>query len=189
MILGNVGILQAMREGRLRIGDLDGTEDPGLPPFNTSAVDLHLGTKLAVPRSAPAAYDLRTQGIAKYLTDNSDQFVLTPEQPYCLGPRSLVLASTEEKVDFPIVQGQPALSARVEGRSSVARCGILVHFTAPTIHAGFRGTITLEIINLGPLSFLLFPGIAICQLIVERVDGDVVPTANQFRGQSTPTGQ
>jgi deoxycytidine triphosphate deaminase len=37
----------------------------------------------------------------------------------------------------------------VEGKSSYARCGLLVHFTAPTIHTGFAGTITLELINLG----------------------------------------
>jgi dCTP deaminase len=189
MILSNTAIIGAIKNGRLRIGSLDGTQDPGNPPFNTTAVDLHLGNDVTVLRAAPAAFDLRTPGISRYLADNSDRYAITSTQPYCLGPATLVLASTRERVAFLIVPGRPALSARVEGRSSVARCGILVHFTAPTVHAGFEGTITLEIMNLGPLSFLLFPDMAICQLIIEEVEGEVVPTANQFVGQSTPTGQ
>ena len=49
------------------------------------------------------------------------------------------------------------LAARVEGKSSLARFGLLVHFTAPTIHAGFEGQIALEIMNLGPISIILTP--------------------------------
>jgi dCTP deaminase len=190
MILSNVEILRAVRDGRLEIGDLTGQEDPSKPPFNTTSIDLHMGTTVAVPRPAPAAFDLRKTGLIKQFMDaNSDKHTLTEQQPYCLGVSQLILANTRERVAFPIRDGQRSLSARVEGRSSVARCGILVHFTAPTIHAGYWGTITLEVINLGPLSFLLFPGMAICQLIIEEVEGVVVPTANQFIGQTTPTGQ
>ena len=190
MILSNVAILRAIRDGRLQIGDLKGTENPGEPPFQTTAIDLHLGDTIAVPRGpAPAAFDLRKSGlIRQYLDANSDRYAITEQQPFILQPSTLVLASTREQVAFPIVPGKPALSARVEGRSSVARCGILVHFTAPTIHARFLGTIALEIICLGKSPFLLSPGMAICQLIIERVEGKVIPTANQFLGQSTPTG-
>jgi dCTP deaminase len=190
MILSNVEILRAIADGRLEIGDLKGAEDPGNPPFNTTAIDLHLGNTIAVPRKAPAAFDLRQSGlIRQYQSINSDRLNITEQQPYCLVPNTLVLANTRERVNFPITPGKAALSARVEGRSSVARCGILVHFTAPTIHTGFWGTVTLEIMNLGPLSFLLFPDMAICQLIIEQVEGAVVPTANQFAGQLNPTGR
>lgn len=189
MILSNVEILKAIKDGRLQVGSLTGDEDAGSPPLNTTAIDLHLGHAISVPREAPAAFDLRKGGLKKYLTDNSDQYDITAAQPFYLRPSTLVLGNTLERVNFHIVPGKPSLCARVEGRSSVARCGILIHFTAPTIHAGFWGTITLEIMNLGPLSFLLFPGMAICQLIIEQVEGNVVPTVNQFSGQSTPTGE
>lgn len=65
----------------------------------------------------------------------------------------------------------------------------MVHFTAPTIHAGFKGTITLEIINLGPLSLVLTPELRICQLIVETVEGEPLPARSQFHGQETPSGR
>jgi dCTP deaminase len=81
-----------------------------------------------------------------------------------------------------------ALAARVEGKSSLARCGLLVHFTAPTIHAGFEGTITLEMINLGAYPILLYPGMEISQLIVEQVVGTPRAAASQFQSQSTPVG-
>jgi dCTP deaminase len=66
---------------------------------------------------------------------------------------------------------------------------VLVHFTAPTIHPGFDGTITLEIINLGPAPFVLRPGMPIAQLLVEEVDGIPFEKADrQFKGQRSPLG-
>jgi dCTP deaminase len=99
-----------------------------------------------------------------------------------------VLGQTIEEVNFPISPAGQFFAARLEGKSSLARCGILVHFTAQTIHAGFRGKITLEIINLGPFDFLLTPDMFICQLIIEEVKGSPVNAPNQFIGQSTPAG-
>jgi dCTP deaminase len=65
---------------------------------------------------------------------------------------------------------------------------MLVHFTAPTIHAGYEGTITLEIINLGRYSISLHPGMPIGQLIIEEVKG--LPTRNdsRFQGQTRTIG-
>ncbi len=80
------------------------------------------------------------------------------------------------------------LAARVEGRSSFARCGLLVHFTAPTIHAGFNGRITLELINLGSIPILLYPEAYICQLIIEQVVGTPLKNDSQFQGQTKPSG-
>lgn len=188
MILGNTEILEAIKAGRLKIGDLTGNEDPGQQPFNTTSIDLHLNDQISVLQVAPAAFDLRKPGISKFLSDNSKSHKTTLEQPFTLRPGDFVLASTQEKIILPIVPEKNAYSARVEGRSSIARCGVLVHFTAPTIHAGFSGQITLEIANLGPIDFLLYPGLAICQLIFEEVLGKVVPTENQFIGQTTPSG-
>jgi len=84
--------------------------------------------------------------------------------------------------------GSIADTARIEGKSSRARFGILIHFTAPTVHRGFRGTLTLEMINLGPASFMLKPGMAIAQLIVEEVKGCPIEKPSQFQGQQNPAG-
>ena len=61
--------------------------------------------------------------------------------------------------------------------------------TAPTIHAGFAGTITLELINLGPIPILLYPGSPICQLIVEQVLGVPFRNDSQFQNQNRAGGR
>jgi dCTP deaminase len=86
---------------------------------------------------------------------------------------------------LPIAGG---LAARIEGKSSFARCGLLVHFTAPTVHAGFDGTLTLEMINLGNAGIALYEGMSISQLILETVVGDPQAHPSQFQGQATPAG-
>lgn len=87
---------------------------------------------------------------------------------WVLEPGSFVLGWTEESVELPI---SARLAARVEGKSSLARLGIGIHITAPTIHAGFKGTIQLEICNHGPLRVKLVPGMPVCQLIFEQTLG------------------
>jgi dCTP deaminase len=188
MILSNVQIIEGIKEGLFQIEPLEGL-DPTRSPFNTSAVDLRLASQIVVPAcDEPVQLDLRKPGIAKFWASNSKSFKITEEQPYALGPHKFVLAKTVERVAFPLSAGAVCYSARVEGRSSVARCGILIHFTAPTIHAGFEGTITLEIINLGPVEFLLDPNMRICQLIIEEVRGIPTDAPNQFRGQTEVVG-
>jgi dCTP deaminase len=66
---------------------------------------------------------------------------------------------------------------------------VLVHFTAPTVHPGFDGTLTLEIINLRPSNFILRPGMPIAQLIVEEVSGIPFENPSVYKGQRTPEGE
>lgn len=193
MILSNARIHAALDDGSLVI------ESEPLPrrpptdwarcPHQTSAVDLRLGSEIAYFRDGLAlAIDLRRGGSADLFSPNSERRTITEEQPYALLPNRFVLAKTLERVALPLRDGAPCLAARVEGRSSYARCGLLVHFTAPTIHAGFRGTITLEIINLGPLPILLAPGMPICQLILEEVAGLPFSNESQFQDQRVAGG-
>ena len=88
-------------------------------------------------------------------------------------------------------QGRPCLAARVEGKSSRARFGLLVHFTAPTVHAGFGrpSPLTLEMMNLGTASITLYEGMRICQLIIEEVRGAPASNPSDFDNQRTPAGQ
>lgn len=81
-----------------------------------------------------------------------------------LKPSAFVLGYTRERLDMPM-----DLAARVEGKSSLARLGISIHQTAPTIHADFEGYIRLEIANTGPFTCRLRPGIRVCQLVVEEL--------------------
>jgi dCTP deaminase len=83
---------------------------------------------------------------------------------FTFAPGMFLLAWTAETVFLPYTS---RLAARVEGKSSLARLGIGVHLTAPTIHAGFRGQIQLEMSNLGQNEIILDVGMRICQLIFE----------------------
>ncbi|MCB4768939.1 dCTP deaminase [Ancylobacter sp. Lp-2] len=103
------------------------------------------------------------------------------EDGFVLDPGRLVLGWTCEKVD--LMPGA-RLAARVEGKSSLARIGLIVHLTAPTIHAGSTGRIQLEIINLGPRPIRLRTGMKVCQLILEQTLGiPEVGYRGQFAGQ------
>jgi dCTP deaminase len=190
MILSNTEIVKGLANGLFKINGLPSL-DPSSPPFNTSAVDLRLGSEIIIPTHGQTQIDLSASargGIAVHWANNSRRVTISEDQPYSLRANTFVLSHTLESVDFPINASTPCFAARVEGKSSLARCGLLVHFTAPTIHAGFAGSITLEIINLGPSPILLFPRMPICQLIIEQVHGTPTAAPNQFHGQTHPAG-
>jgi dCTP deaminase len=93
------------------------------------------------------------------------------DKGYILVPGIFVLGWTKENIELPV---HSRLAARVEGKSSLARLGIGIHVTAPTIHAGFKGQIQLEICNHGALKVKLTTGMRVCQLIFEQTLGTPV---------------
>lgn len=193
MILCNIELHKALDDGRLLIRP---EPSPRFPtegkecPYDTHAVDLTLAEEISIPKSGPYTFDLTRKGnLAAFLVQNSERHQIEQKHGVALDPNQFVLARTKEYVELPILRHlDVCLSARIEGKSSRARCGLLVHSTAPTVHPGFKGTLTLEIINLGPAPFMLRPGMAIAQLIVEDVKGIPFENASQFQGQVTPEG-
>jgi dCTP deaminase len=192
LILSNVAIVRSLAENAFTIEGLSQTSEPFSPPFQTSAVDLTLAGELTELSGGTAAIiDVANGDVRRFLQLNSSLRNIEddPDRPFLLKPGSFILGKTREFVDFPLADGESvSYAARVEGRSSLARCGLVVHLTAPTIHAGFRGTITLEIANLGPTTIILRSGMKICQLIIEEVRGTPQLTDSQFRDQTTTTG-
>jgi dCTP deaminase len=192
LILCNVGIQTAIDDGRLVIKPeplprrpTEGQECP----YGTHAVDLTLADEISIPTKGAFVIDLtRGRSLADHLARNSRRVKIDHTQGFTFEPQQFILARTREHIELPIVTNKTTLGARIEGKSSRARCGLLVHFTAPTVHPGFKGTLTLEMINLGPNAFMLKPGMAIAQLIIEEVVGIPFENASQFQGQSTPEG-
>lgn len=191
MILSNIALQKAIDERRIVI-----TPDPqprrpqkeSECPYQTTAVDLHLGDQVSWLKDKLAiSMDLRRGGFVSTFESNCESAMIGPDHAYVLQPGKLVLAQTSERIELPIEEDH-CLAARIEGRSSYARCGLLVHFTAPTIHAGFKGKITLEIMNWGRYPINLYGGLAICQLIVERVEGTPFSNVGQFQDQTRPGG-
>ena len=101
-------------------------------------------------------------------------------------PEAFVLVRTREHITLPLAS---KLAARVEGRSKQARLGMTAHITAPTIHAGFGGKITLEIKNFGPFKLEVVPNESqLCQLIFETVSAVPNRGGSRFSNQTTPLG-
>ena len=193
MLLSNLEIHKALDTGRLVIEPepLPRTKEIGVKycPYDTHTVDLRLGNELTIPKPGAYAYDFLAQGnIAELIAQSSKKYTLTKDRPFRLEPNKFVLAQTLETIELPIDKGPPYLAARIEGKSSRARCGLLVHFTAPTVHPEWKGQLTLEIINLGQTPFLLHSGMPIAQLLIEQVAGEIQSNQSQFQGQVTPEG-
>jgi dCTP deaminase len=197
VILSNLDMQAALDSGRLVIDPRPSPSRPGPGlkcPYDTHSVNLTLGAEISVPRPGPYSFDLAQGGdLSEFLSRNSEHHTVG-DAGFTLERLHFVLGRTQERIKLPLDhevnrEKGTCLAARIEGRSSVARCGVLVHFTAPTVHPDFEGTLTLEIINLGPAKFILRPGMPIAQLIVEEVSGIPFKNPSVFKGQRTPEGQ
>ena len=180
MIFTDLEIKSALSQGQIKI-------DP-IPNFDkalsSTSIDLTLSNKFSewkemqgVPlRPGVDGYDYTTiQALQTHHTLSE----------FTLKPKHFVLAWTHEEVSLPY---SSKIAARVEGKSSLARLGISVHVTAPTIHCGFEGNIQLEMYNFSNRDIILDQGMRICQLIFEMTTG--TPEAGytgKFQGQ-TPQG-
>lgn len=107
-------------------------------------------------------------------------------KPFIVQPGEFVLGVTMESVKIP-----DDLVARVEGRSSIGRLGLVIHSTAGFVDAGFEGTITLEIGNMNRMPIAIYPGQRICQLAFEQMTSPaLVPygqkKCSKYQGQVLP---
>ena len=174
MIYSDQDIRRALEEGELVI-----EPRPVLAAYATSSVDLLLGDAFTVfdpPTPGVEIAVMVAQADPEEAVQQFGRVVSVPSDSYIeLKPNAFALAYTVERVKLPL-----NLAARVEGKSSVARWGLSVHQTAPTIHAGFHGNIRLEIANVGPFVCGLTPSMQICQLVIEELKS---PPENEFRSR------
>jgi dCTP deaminase len=124
----------------------------------------------------------------------ADQSDLTREvepagdEPFILHPGEFVLGSTLEVVSLP-----DDLAARVEGKSSLGRLGLLTHATAGFVDPGFSGHVTLELANVATLPIKLYPGMKIGQLCFFRLSSPAAHPygsakyGSRYQGQRGPT--
>ncbi len=97
-------------------------------------------------------------------SDLTREVVADGDEPFILHPGEFVLGSTYETVGLP-----DDIAARVEGKSSLGRLGLLTHATAGFVDPGFTGHVTLELSNVATLSIMLWPGMKIGQLAFFRL--------------------
>jgi dCTP deaminase len=163
---------------------LEITPEPDEAAYSSTSVDLTLAppaeiwNKLAGQPIRPGApgYNYHSLSIRKTK--------IPSVQNHTLQPGDFILAWTTETIFLPITS---RYAARVEGKSGLARLGLLIHLTAPTIHAGYGGQIQLEMVNVGPNEIILDVGMRICQLIFESTLGTPVKGyTGRYFGQTAP---
>ncbi|WP_262029511.1 dCTP deaminase [Microvirga sp. Mcv34] len=135
--------------------------------LSSTTLDLTLSNAFAEWRAIPGMTVHPGSADYSYKDLLQMQNVLS-QDTYTLNPQSFVLAWTKEEVMLPEAS---RIAARVEGKSSLARLGVGIHVTAPTIHSGFSGNIQLEMFNFGPHKIVLEAGMRVCQLIFEQTYG------------------
>lgn len=109
-------------------------------------------------------------------------------EPFILHPGEFVLGQTVEWVELP-----DDIVARLEGRSSLGRLGLVIHSTAGYVDPGFKGTVTLELSNVATLPIALYAGMRIGQISFMRMSSPVErpygskSLGSKYQGQREPT--
>jgi len=154
-VLSDGTIRRFVEEGRIRIDPWD----PAL--VQPASVDLRLGNSFRVFHNhRVTSIDLRE------LPDNlTEEVRIRDGDPFVIHPGEFCLGRTLEWIELP-----PDIVARIEGKSSLGRLGLIVHATAGFCDPGWRGTLTLELNNLTRVPIKLYPGLLIAQLSFMTLD-------------------
>jgi dCTP deaminase len=149
VILSDRTIRENLDAGRIAIDPLEASA------VQPSSVDVRLDHRFLVFRN-------HTRGlidVKQDLSDLTEPVEASDEKPFILHPGEFVLGSTLERIALP-----NDLVARLEGKSSLGRLGLLIHSTAGFIDAGWDGQITLELSNVASLPITLYPGMRVGQV-------------------------
>ena len=177
-VLSDRDIRAAVKAGRVRIDPYDAS------CLQPSSVDLHLDADFRVFRNNRYPYiDIRAPQ-----PDLTELVSIGEDEPFILHPNEFVLGQTLEWVELP-----DDLVARLEGKSSLGRLGLLIHSTAGYVDPGWKGNLTLELSNVANLPIALYRGMKIGQIsffkmssAVERPYGSR-ELGSKYQGQSSPT--
>tara|TARA_Y100000996_G_C22557595_1_gene656150 strand:+ start:3427 stop:4023 length:597 start_codon:yes stop_codon:yes gene_type:complete len=149
MVLSDRTIKEEIAAGRIVINPLG---DNAIQP---ASVDVHLDNDFLVFRNSRMPFIDVRQGVE----DLTEKVQIDDDKPFILHPGEFVLGSTLEHIELP-----DDLVARVEGKSSLGRLGLLIHSTAGYVDPGFKGHLTLELSNVANLPITLYFGMKIGQL-------------------------
>ncbi len=178
MVLSDKSIKQQLEQGRVVVYPLDPQD------IQPASIDLHLDRQILIFSNSRQPYiDVKES------LDNLTEIVAIPEDsPFILHPGEFVLGSTVEHIELP-----EDLVARLEGKSSLGRLGLVIHSTAGFVDPGWKGHLTLELSNLARLPITLYYGMKIGQIsfltlttAAERLYGSE-SLGSKYQGQTLPT--
>ena len=178
MVLSDHTIKEELAKGRIVVEPL------GEGCIQPASVDVHLDRQLLLFRNSRRPYiDVREeQG------DLTEMVEIEDDGPFMLHPGEFVLASTLEHIELP-----GDLVARLEGKSSLGRIGLLIHSTAGYVDPGWKGHLTLELSNVANLPVTLYYGMKIGQISYLRLSTPAdnlygsAALGSKYQGQAAPT--
>jgi dCTP deaminase len=178
MILSDVDIRKEIESGRIVIDPFDPAS------IQPSSVDLHVDDRFRVFANSRYPYI----DVKKEMPGLTEVVEVAEVDPFILHPGEFVLGSTLERVAIP-----DDLVARLEGKSSLGRLGLLIHSTAGYVDPGWDGYLTLELSNVANLPITIYAGMKIGQISffrlttpAERPYGST-ETKSKYQGQRGPT--
>ena len=177
-VLSDHTIKELLAVGRLGVEPLDANA------IQPASVDLRLDRKFRIFRSTTRPFvDVR-----KPVDDLTELMEVGDGEPFIIQPSSFCLGSTIEVITLP-----DDIVARVDGKSSLGRLGLLVHATAGYVDPGWRGCLTLELSNQSQMPIALYCGMRIAQVSfyalstpVDRPYGSP-GLGSKYQGQTGPT--
>ena len=178
MVLSDRTIRAEIEAGRITIDPYDSTL------IQPASVDVRVDSRFRVFHNARYPYiDVRQP-----MEDLTELVEIQGDGPFILHPGEFVLGQTLERVTLP-----DDLVARLEGKSSLGRLGLLIHSTAGFVDSGFSGNLTLELSNVANLPITIYHGMPIGQISFMRMDQPVEHPygsgeyASKYQGQGEPT--
>ena len=178
MILSDRSMREAIANGRITV---DPFEPANIQP---SSIDIRLDRFFRVFRNHSA----RVIDVKENQEDLTELVETGADDCFILHPGEFVLGATAERIGVP-----DDLVARIEGKSSLGRLGLLIHSTAGFIDPGFDGHITLELANVANLPITLYPGMKIGQISFLQMTTPADhpygsgATGSKYQGQRGPT--
>jgi dCTP deaminase len=177
MILSDRSIREEIARGRIEIDPFD---DGCVQP---SSVDLHVDRKFRTFHNARYPYI----DVKKEMPELTELVEVDDDNPFILHPGEFVLGSTQERVRIP-----DDLVARLEGKSSLGRLGLLIHSTAGYVDPGWDGYLTLELSNVANLPITIYAGMKIGQISFFRLTTPAeqpygAAGRGKYQGQQGPT--
>lgn len=178
MILSDRTLREELESGRIVIEPLD------LDMVQPSSVDLHVDGYFRVFRNDTTPFIDPKQP----QEDLTELVEVADDGAFILHPGEFVLGSTLERVALPA-----DLVARLEGKSSLGRLGLLIHSTAGFVDAGWDGHLTLELSNVANLPIAIYPGMKIGQISFIRMTTEAddpygsASKGSKYQGQRGPT--
>ena len=158
MTLSDKDIKKYIKEGKIKI-----IPNPNFKEqLGPCSLDLHLGNIFKTFKPSQYPYlDLKRN---INFEDLMEEIKVEDGAPFILQPKEFILATTKEEFVLP-----DDLMARLDGRSSLGRLGVVVHSTAARFDPGWQGKAVMELGNLGIMPVVLYSGMRICALTFETL--------------------